>query len=121
MVKNLTIEQARMAFGTQKFCFSIFKTRDASGNVVNVFSHNADGTVATYADPSTGEIKSLPKLAVKDSAGNIVAFCSASVAKKKLEGGKALEGSYFKAFEGPNGVSYTLQAVASTSSDLEAE
>lgn len=122
MAQNYTVEQFKQLNGTAKFLFSIFKRRDAQGNVTTVLSHNEKGETLTYVEPSTGEVKPLPKMVVKDTANNIIAFCSAAVAKQKLEGGKALENSYFEGYENASGsVSYTLRKVAASDESLSAE
>ena len=95
-MKNLTVEEAKMKFHTPKFCFSIFRKTNENGVVETQYCKDANGKTITYVDPTTGEEKPLPKVLVKDSAKNIVAFCSAAVAKTKILGGSALEGAYFQ-------------------------
>lgn len=107
--QNLTVEQFKALKGTRKLIFSIFMKKDESGVATAQYSHNEDGTVRTYTD-QLGQTKNLPKVCVRDTAGNIVAFCSAAVAEKKLLGGKATEGTYFQPFVAADGnVSYQLR------------
>lgn len=119
---NLTVEQFKQLVGTQKLCFSIFrKTNKDTGAVETQYCHDAAGNNVTYKD-AEGKEKPLPKVIVRDSANNIVAFCSASVSLKKLTGGKALEGSYFEARPQADGsVSYLLRNQASSEFDLGEE
>lgn len=97
MEKNLTVEEFKEKFHTSKLCFAIFrKTNQETGEVEIQYCHDAEGKVANYTDEASGEVKPLPRIVVRDTAKNIVAFCSAAVCATKMNGGKALEGAYFE-------------------------
>lgn len=96
MEKNFTVEEFKEKCRTPKFLFTIFrKTNAETGEVEVQYYHDAEGKVRTFTD-AEGNVKPIPRVAVKDTANNIVAFCSAAVAERKAKGMSALEGSYFE-------------------------
>lgn len=119
-MKNLTVEEAKLMFHTPKFCFTMFrKTNPSTGVVETQYCKDAEGKVIQYADPVSGEMKPLPKVAVRDTAKNIVAFCSAAVAKAKVLGGSALEGAYFQPSINADGETVYQLRKSGTSSEFD--
>lgn len=120
---NYTIEQFKQKVNTPKFGFTIFaKKNEVTGNVEVQYCKDAEGKVVNYTDPTTGEVKPLPKVMVRDAARNIVAFCSAEVSRTKMTGGKALEGAYFEARPtADGGETYLLRKSSVTKYDLDEE
>ena len=121
--ENLTVEEFMRVMRTPKLGFAIFRrTNPETGVVETQYCRDAEGNVVTYTDPTTGEVKPLPKVLVKDTAQNIIAFCSAEVGKKKILGGKATEGSYFHASYNPDGtIGYQLRKAGSSEFSLGEE
>ena len=118
--KNLTVEEVKEKFHTSKLCFAIFRKTNPETNQVEVqYCHNAEGEVAKYVDAATGKEKPLPRVVIRDTAKNIVAFCSAAVCATKMNGGKALEGAYFEPrLQADGSVGYQLRK-AGVSSEFD--
>lgn len=118
-MKNLTVEEAKLMFHTPKFCFTMFrKTNPSTGVVETQYCKDAEGKVIKYTD-ADGNEKPLPKVAVRDTAKNIVAFCSAAVAKAKVLGGSALEGAYFQPSINADGETVYQLRKSGTSSEFD--